>query len=142
MVMICLCAFFPGDYSFERDVLKETQCEVHTFDCTKSAKEPSEALVWGAGASAGPAGWKERLSFHPWCIHGGDTNAGGAVSAAAGGNSTRGGDGGPSEAQQLVFKTYHEITRELGHHRVDVLKVSARKDGLLGRGRAGRRMML
>ena len=143
-VIICPCAAAsPGDYSFERDVLRETRCEVHTFDCTTSAREPSEALVWGLGALAGPVGWRERLTFHPWCIHGGDTDAYGSDAAAAGGQSISGGGGGGGQSisgggeggrtsrrtnrrkgRKLVFKTYQEITRELGHHRVDVLKVS------------------
>ena len=104
----------PGDFSFERDVLTETQCEVHTFDCTENAKEPDEGLVFGWWAK-GPPEWRDRLKFHPWCIKGGDS---------AGPYGSRSLTPG---SKPMVFKAYHEIVEELGHKRVDVVKVGGKK---------------
>lgn len=44
-----------GDYSFERSMLKETRCQIHTFDCT-----------YANGTSQDPS----RHHYHHWCLGG------------------------------------------------------------------------
>jgi hypothetical protein len=64
-------------------VLKETTCDIHTFDCTYN------------GTSKDP-----RHSYHKWCI-GGSTEPG--------------------------FRTWANITAELQHSKVDLLKMDIGK---------------
>ena len=73
--------------------------------------------------------WKKRLTFHPWCIKGrneapeGATPFSDVASSGAAAGRTGGRRGLRANQTEMVFKTFHEITKELGHERVDVLKV-------------------
>ncbi|GBG00334.1 hypothetical protein Rsub_13104 [Raphidocelis subcapitata] len=69
-----------GDYSFEREMLDLTKCDIHTFDCTFDGRSQSS-----------------RHFYHKTCL------------------------GLPSSGP--LFKEYDTVLAELGHGRVDFLKI-------------------
>jgi len=94
-------------WEFELDLLRSTECHVHTFDCTGDRRRfrPPES---------------PRQHFHHTCL--GPENA-----AGLGDKHPKCSEGaGPKDWQQTLCgdtKTLADIQRELGHRRVDLLKI-------------------
>lgn len=92
----CIVWSVGSDYNmdWERDVLATTPCEVYTFDCTVHPDDPRYVPAYGSL----PA----RLHFQRVCL---------GVA----------GPGTPLE-QRPLFRTFGQLTAELGHARVALVK--------------------
>jgi hypothetical protein len=84
-------------WQFENGILKNTPCEVHTFDCTGDISRFHKPD-------------NERLTFHHICL--GTESAPAPSECVTAGNQICG-----------KFMTIHEIQRMLGHSRIDLLKM-------------------
>lgn len=93
---IVYAAGLAGSVRFEEAVAKETKCIVHAFDCTLTSARPE----WGF------------LIFHEWCIGREQSFEGNLYSKSK-----------TSANESFIFKSLGKVKRDLGHPRIDLLKM-------------------
>eukprot|EP00775_Hariotina_reticulata_P010692 gene10692-10850_t len=90
-----------GNFKFEKAMLKATECQIHTFDCTYDGK----------------AIHPTRHHYHKWCI-GPDSQA------SSPGADPATGDGTPEDPSKIrAYRSWANITETLGHQAVHLLKI-------------------